>query len=84
MAACKSHTRFQSCSNITSRVIVDARLAFEIKQGSPITSVFATEDELKGWAKIVLPKSEDLVRKVAEMESKRIGVNFAFIAGGTK
>ncbi|KAF4637410.1 hypothetical protein G7Y89_g675 [Cudoniella acicularis] len=64
--------------------ILDARLAFEIKQGSPITSVFATEDELKRWAKIILPKSEDLVRKVAEMESKMIGVNVAFIAGGTR
>jgi hypothetical protein len=40
--------------------------------------------ELKRWAKIILLKLEDLVRKVAEMESKRIGVNVAFIARGTR
>jgi len=64
--------------------IVDARLAFEIKQGSPITSVFAAEDELKRWAKIILPKSDDIMRKVTEMESERLGVNVSFIARGTR
>lgn len=62
--------------------ILDARLAFEIKDGFAITFAFTTEDELKTWAKMMLPRSPELAGKVAEMESTntKIGVNFAFEA----
>jgi len=61
-------------------VILDARVGFEIKQGYAITFLFATDDVITKWAKIVLPSSEGLRQKVAEMEkeSTRIGLNFAF------
>ncbi|KAJ5543904.1 hypothetical protein N7494_005183 [Penicillium frequentans] len=59
-------------------VILDARLAFEIKQGSATTFAFTTKSELATWAKMTLPKSHGLAQKVAEMESTGIGVNFAF------
>ncbi|KAI3094758.1 hypothetical protein CBS147333_9932 [Penicillium roqueforti] len=59
-------------------VILDARLAFEIKQGSATTFAFTTKNELATWAKMILPNSPGLARKVAEMESTGIGVNFAF------
>ncbi|XP_044717997.1 uncharacterized protein HRG_07357 [Hirsutella rhossiliensis] len=59
-------------------VILDARLSFEIKQGSATMFAFTTRDELATWAKMILPKSPGLAQKVAEMESTTIGVNFAF------
>ncbi|CZS92365.1 uncharacterized protein RAG0_02776 [Rhynchosporium agropyri] len=60
--------------------ILDARLAFEIKDGFSITSAFATEDELKKWAKMFLPRLPGLEAKVTDMGSihPKIGVNFAF------
>ncbi|RDH26961.1 hypothetical protein BDQ94DRAFT_123624 [Aspergillus welwitschiae] len=59
-------------------VILDARLAFEIKQGSATTLAFTNKDELATWAKMTLPQSRELARKVSEMESTGISVNFAF------
>ncbi|KAK4118164.1 hypothetical protein N657DRAFT_667302 [Parathielavia appendiculata] len=62
--------------------ILDARLGFEIKQGYAITFLFAVDEVIANWAKIVLPYSEALVGKVSEMgrESKKIGLNFTFEA----
>jgi hypothetical protein len=80
-AACKLLSTLQSHPlNKSCRVILDARLAFEIKDGFTITSAFTTEDELKTWAKMFLPRSPELAAKVTEMESiyTKIGVNFAF------
>ncbi|KAH7151931.1 hypothetical protein B0J13DRAFT_582863 [Dactylonectria estremocensis] len=67
-------------------VILDARLCFEIKQGYAITFMFATEDVVAKWAKIVLPHSTTLADKVAQMEKKstKIGLNFTFQAGNTR
>jgi hypothetical protein len=81
--ACKLPSTFQSHPlNKSCRAILDARLAFEIKDGFAITFAFTTEDELKTWAKMFLPRSPELAAKVAEMESTntKIGVNFAFEA----
>jgi hypothetical protein len=44
--------------------------------------MFATDDVLAGWAKMILPYSPELASKVAAMESTKIGVNFAFDSGG--
>lgn len=60
------------------RVITDTRLAFRILKGLAIMFVFATREELSGWAKMVLPKDRGLEKMVAEMDASRIGVNFAF------
>lgn len=57
---------------------MDARLAFEIKQGSVTTFAFTTKDELSTWVKMILPPAPGLADKVAAMESENIGVNFAF------
>lgn len=61
-------------------VILDARVCFEIKQGYTMTFMFATEDVLVKWRKIVLPNSTILRNQVAEIEniSPKIGLNFAF------
>uniref|UniRef100_A0A1Y1LJC5 Uncharacterized protein n=1 Tax=Photinus pyralis TaxID=7054 RepID=A0A1Y1LJC5_PHOPY len=59
-------------------VILDARTNYEIKQGYAIKFEFVTEDLIKSWPKMVLPKSGVLERKVDSMQSAEIGVNFAF------
>lgn len=61
-----------------NRAILDGRLGFKIMKGFAITFGFATEEELKEWAKMPLPKLQLLVEKVAEMESPTIGTNFEF------
>ncbi|KAF2177368.1 hypothetical protein K469DRAFT_720701 [Zopfia rhizophila CBS 207.26] len=58
-------------------VIRDARLYAETKTGYAITFIFATDEVLAAWPKITLPNSPELVRKVVNMESPKIGVNFA-------
>ncbi|KAK0628276.1 hypothetical protein B0T17DRAFT_486756 [Bombardia bombarda] len=63
--------------------ILDARLGYEIKKGYTITFMFATDDVLAGWTKMILPYSQELANKVAAMESTKIGVNFAFDTGNT-
>lgn len=60
------------------RVILDARTKYETKQGYAIKFEFVTEDLIKSWPKMVLPKSDVLERKVDSMQSAEIGVNFAF------
>ncbi|KAI0388406.1 hypothetical protein F5Y17DRAFT_452932 [Xylariaceae sp. FL0594] len=61
-------------------VILDARLGFEIKQGYAITFLFAVDEVVAKWAKIILPYSEGLAKKVADMEKEsiKIGLNVAF------
>ena len=63
-----------------TRVILDARLCFEIKKGYAITFMFGTEDVVIRWPKIDLPNSTILLEKVAslEKESQKISLNFAF------
>lgn len=63
-----------------SRIMLDARLAFEIKSRYAITFMFATEDVVAKWAKIILPPSAALAAKVADMErkSKYVRLNFRF------
>jgi hypothetical protein len=68
--ACKLPFTLQSYPlNKSCRAILDARLTFEIKDGFIITSAFVTEDEVKTWAKILLPRLLELATKVIEMES---------------
>lgn len=64
---------------MSERAVLDARLAFNIIDGFAITFAFATKNELKQWRKMQIPrKTESLVRRIADMESRTIGVNFAF------
>jgi hypothetical protein len=42
---------------------------------------FATQEELAEWDKMHLPNVENLRRKVAQIESTTIGVNFDFVDG---
>jgi len=61
-------------------VILDARLGFQIERGYAITFLFATDEVVTKWAKIVLPYSAGLERRVAAIEalSTKIGFNFTF------
>ncbi|PVH69048.1 hypothetical protein DL98DRAFT_506210 [Cadophora sp. DSE1049] len=59
-------------------VIFDARISFEIKQGYAITFEFATADVVEKWEKMNLPDTPGLAQKVADMESSKIRMNFAF------
>jgi len=59
--------------------IIDGRLGFEMIQGNTVMAGFATEEELKLWEKMLLPKTTSLMRKIKEMESKQIGINVEFI-----
>ncbi|KAF9730011.1 hypothetical protein PMIN06_012490 [Paraphaeosphaeria minitans] len=66
-------------------VIHDGRTFTQIKTGYGITFQFATDDVIQKWPKITVPNSTDLVRKVVNMESAKIKVNFAIgNAGGAK
>ncbi|KAH6712141.1 hypothetical protein BKA61DRAFT_80452 [Leptodontidium sp. MPI-SDFR-AT-0119] len=58
--------------------ILDGRLGFTIVQGKAITIGFAVREELEHWGKMRLPNVENLKRKVADMKSTTIGVNFYF------
>ncbi|PCG88479.1 Hypothetical protein PENO1_110050 [Penicillium occitanis (nom. inval.)] len=60
--------------------IQDARIAFEIKKGTPIATVFATRDVVKKWAKMTFPKMPQMVEKVTELqrESTKIGIHFQY------
>jgi hypothetical protein len=46
-------------SDIFSRAILDARLAFEMRHRSLITYGFAVKDELRRWLKLVLLELKD-------------------------
>ena len=63
---------------ITCRVVRDARLRLKITKGYVITLIFATDQLVAGWPKMILPKSTALEEKVSTMQSQDVGVNFAF------
>ena len=65
-------------SNRVRRVAVDSRTSVEIKEGYPIVFEFATEEVVKPWTKMVLPKVEELQQEVRDMESPMIRLNFDF------
>jgi hypothetical protein len=58
-------------------VIRDARLCTEIKEGYAITFIFATDDVVATWPKLLLPNSPELIRAVVKMETEHIKINFA-------
>lgn len=61
------------------RVILDARVGYEIKQGYVIVFEFAEHGIVDGWKKMMLPGIKALRDKVQQMQSEDISVNFAFI-----
>lgn len=79
MEACKLTPRilFPLWAEVDSRVILDARPAFEIQSGYAITFIFAADEVVASWPKIVLPNSSGVIRKVVGMETSKIKVNFA-------
>lgn len=69
---------FTGCLTFAHSAIADARLGFKLLRGLTITIGFATESELRSWAKMTLPKSDRLKDKVALMDTPKIGTNFEF------
>lgn len=67
-------------------MIRDPRLYIESQVGFAITFIFAREEALVDWPKFLLLDLPGMRERVANMESTRIGVNFAFQdpAGKTK
>ena len=63
---------------ISYSAIIDGRLGFKLVQGRTIIAGFASEEELKSWAKMKFPKTESVVRKIEEMVSEKIGMNYEF------
>jgi uridine phosphorylase len=55
-------------------------VAFEIKKGNPIATVFATRDVIRRWTKVVLPSTPQIAEKIAELqrESPKIGYHFEY------
>lgn len=49
-----------------------------MRKGNPIIFEFGTEDVVKKWAKMILPKLYELMQIVESMESPEIGMNFIF------
>ncbi|EFY90726.1 hypothetical protein MAC_03306 [Metarhizium acridum CQMa 102] len=60
------------------KVILDARVGYEIRQGYAIVFEFAEHGIAYGWKKMMLPGTKELRDKVQQMQSKDIRVNFAF------
>ncbi|KAF5122359.1 hypothetical protein E5D57_012836 [Metarhizium anisopliae] len=60
------------------KVILDARVGYEIRQGYAIVFEFAEHGIAYGWKKMMLPGTKELRDKVQQMQSKDISVNFAF------
>lgn len=56
------------------RVILDARVDYEMKEGYAITFEFATDDIINDWSKMVVPPK--LGQKVARMQTEMIRVNY--------
>ena len=62
-----------------SRVILDPHLKFIVFKRFAVTFVFRVWKLINRWAKLWLPHSLKLERKVAEMvNSQKIGMNFTF------
>lgn len=59
-------------------MIRDPGLFIESQVGYTITFIFATEEVIASWPKIILSDLPELREKVASMKSTKIGVNFAF------
>lgn len=78
MVECKNKLSILFAHSDLTSVILDARLGFQIKKGYAITFVFATDEVLAKWKKIVLPYSAGLERRVADIKasSTKIGLNF--------
>ncbi|KAK8093256.1 uncharacterized protein PG998_014657 [Apiospora kogelbergensis] len=57
-------------------VIMDARVAFEMRNGSPVTFSFATADQLKSWPKLVPPTSHNTPQRVTELQKEKIGAYY--------
>jgi hypothetical protein len=78
-AACKSDSLISlAMFNGPCRSIQDARLAFEIRKGTPVAAVFATRDVIARWAKMVLPNTSPIVEKVAELQKESANLGFHF------
>jgi hypothetical protein len=63
-------------ANMYSRLICDARLSWRRVKGYVIFFVFATEDELARWPAKKYPKGDEFEQKIAQMQSRTIGVKF--------
>lgn len=63
-------------TNVFYRVIMDARVAFEMRNGSPVTFSFATADQLKSWPKLVPPTSHNTPQRVTELQKEKIGAYY--------
>ncbi|KAK8144788.1 hypothetical protein G3M48_005346 [Beauveria asiatica] len=68
----------EKCFDEGGLVILDARIKYEIKTGYAITFELGTEDLVRDWPKMELPKLEVLERKVASMQSAEVQLNFTF------
>jgi len=60
------------------RLICDARLSWRRRKGYILFFVFATKEELARWPGKMYPMDDDMVQKVAQMQSPTIGVKFVF------
>lgn len=65
-------------SDYSGRSIQDARIAFEIKKGTPIATVFATRDVITRWGKVVLPSTPQIAEKIAELERENPKIGYHF------
>ncbi|UPK90869.1 hypothetical protein LCI18_001804 [Fusarium solani-melongenae] len=57
-------------------IIRDARLFTTIKKGYAITWLFGKGNAISRWAKIPLPSIPDLIRRIVQMETSDIKINF--------
>ena len=78
MEDCESviHPQFAT-TNTDCRAVMDARVAFESRQGSPVTFSFATDKHLKSWPKLSPPNTQDASQLVANLQTEKIGAHYS-------
>jgi len=67
-------TRVLTCH----RAIMDSRLGFTVLNGFCVNVGFASESEIRYWAKMELPDSEALRTKVEELKRRSFDINVLF------
>jgi hypothetical protein len=63
-------------SNFAISVIRDARLYVEMQSGYGFHLLFAEDEILAPYPKLIVPNQPELVRKIEELQTSKMRINF--------
>ncbi len=61
-----------------ARAILDGRLSFKLLNGYDVIMVFAVQERLSKFAKMILPDTPELRAQVGDMTTPKIGFNYEY------